>query len=292
MKASTPCITSISNPSSLPAFLGIGAQKAATKWLYAMLQQHPEVWMPPLKELHFFNRIGSADAAMRGRHRILARKHMASLCGDARRAEWQRYLDTATAPETISEEWYRDLFAWPANENVVKGEITPAYLELGAERIRYARELLGPAKIVLIIRRPLHRTLSQLRMRAARREDSESLCAQKVTEWRKIYRGMALDKPRGGYSNVTKWIDIFGADNVLAVPFGDVREAPSKLMTRIEDFLGVSRFGEYEKLKEKVHKSKKAEIPEEIVERIAEQVASEDAFLKSHFGEDFYARTK
>ena len=41
----------------LPKFLCIGAQKAGTSWLYAQLQSHPEVWMPPVKELQFFNHL-------------------------------------------------------------------------------------------------------------------------------------------------------------------------------------------------------------------------------------------
>src|SRR5262245_30617021 len=39
-----------------PDFLCIGLQKAATGWLYDQLQFHPEFWMPPIKELHFFDR--------------------------------------------------------------------------------------------------------------------------------------------------------------------------------------------------------------------------------------------
>lgn len=40
----------------LPNFLIIGAQKAGTTWLYKKLRRHPEVYMPRVKELHFFNR--------------------------------------------------------------------------------------------------------------------------------------------------------------------------------------------------------------------------------------------
>lgn len=40
---------------TLPDFLGIGAEKAATTWLYANLQQHPEVFLPGRKELHYFD---------------------------------------------------------------------------------------------------------------------------------------------------------------------------------------------------------------------------------------------
>ncbi len=36
-------------------FLGIGAQKSATSWVYACLYEHPQI-CAPIKELHFFSR--------------------------------------------------------------------------------------------------------------------------------------------------------------------------------------------------------------------------------------------
>lgn len=39
----------------MPDFLLIGAQKAGTTWLSSMLRQHPDIYIPPSKELHFFN---------------------------------------------------------------------------------------------------------------------------------------------------------------------------------------------------------------------------------------------
>jgi hypothetical protein len=39
-----------------PDFLCIGAQKAGTRWLYDQVAAHPGAWLPPIKELHFFNR--------------------------------------------------------------------------------------------------------------------------------------------------------------------------------------------------------------------------------------------
>ena len=39
----------------LPQFLIIGAQKAGTTWMHEMLGEHPDVFMPTPKELHFFD---------------------------------------------------------------------------------------------------------------------------------------------------------------------------------------------------------------------------------------------
>jgi hypothetical protein len=38
----------------LPAFLGIGAEKAGTSWLWANLRCHPALYLPQEKELHYF----------------------------------------------------------------------------------------------------------------------------------------------------------------------------------------------------------------------------------------------
>ncbi len=41
--------------SKSPGFLIIGAQKCGTTWLHRHLSRHPELWLPPGKELEFFS---------------------------------------------------------------------------------------------------------------------------------------------------------------------------------------------------------------------------------------------
>ncbi|MBD3305694.1 hypothetical protein GF339_04885 [candidate division KSB3 bacterium] len=41
--------------SRMPDFIGLGAQKAGTSWIYACLYEHPQICIP-VKELHFFSR--------------------------------------------------------------------------------------------------------------------------------------------------------------------------------------------------------------------------------------------
>ena len=40
-----------------PDFLGIGVQKGGTTWLYENLRNHPEIFMPRVKEIQYFNEI-------------------------------------------------------------------------------------------------------------------------------------------------------------------------------------------------------------------------------------------
>lgn len=43
------------HPRLAPDFLGIGAQKSGTTWLYKNLRCHPELFLPDEKELHYFD---------------------------------------------------------------------------------------------------------------------------------------------------------------------------------------------------------------------------------------------
>ena len=47
-----------------PDFLGIGAQKAGTSWLYENLKRHPDISFPAGKEVHFWDRRGDRAAAV------------------------------------------------------------------------------------------------------------------------------------------------------------------------------------------------------------------------------------
>ena len=59
----TPHPDPASRPSRGPDFLGIGAQKAGTTWLYENLGKHPEIAFPAEKEVHFWDKREDRPAA-------------------------------------------------------------------------------------------------------------------------------------------------------------------------------------------------------------------------------------
>lgn len=40
----------------IPDFIGIGAPRSGTIWLWRNLKNHPDIWMSPRKKLHYFDR--------------------------------------------------------------------------------------------------------------------------------------------------------------------------------------------------------------------------------------------
>jgi hypothetical protein len=108
----------------LPNFIGIGAARSGTTSLHNYLRQHPDVFLPEMKETHFFSP---------GAH--------------ARRVG---------APTTLEE--YERLFD-EASRHTAIGEISPDYMPdpSSAERIRGT---LGSVRLVAILRDPVERAHS------------------------------------------------------------------------------------------------------------------------------------
>src|SRR5438128_11210161 len=46
-----------------PDFSCVGPQKTGTGWLYQQLEPHPDFWMPPIKELHYFDQLSRPPLA-------------------------------------------------------------------------------------------------------------------------------------------------------------------------------------------------------------------------------------
>ncbi|MFM2278684.1 MAG: hypothetical protein RLZZ444_915, partial [Pseudomonadota bacterium] len=152
---------------ALPHFLCIGAQKAATSWLFVNLQKHHQVWMPPVKELHYFNHLFVPEnRSWTGYHlrqgTSNALKHHVKFADNVD-FQFVRYLGRFVE-EPFTEAWYRGTFERPGARGKVLGDITPEYSTIPVEGIDYIRRLLGSPKIIYIIRNPIDRALSQLRM--------------------------------------------------------------------------------------------------------------------------------
>jgi hypothetical protein len=277
---------------TIPDFLCIGAQKAGTSWLNRVLLEHPCVFMPPINELHYFDRLHEVAPAPRTRQLKLARRAIREeeARGDSARPDYIAYLRQISGFPVADLDWYRACYAWPTPPGVKKGDITPAYLEIPEDHVRMARAVLGSARLILIVRRPRDRLLSQLRMWAGRAcpPDHEP----DDGEWMDLFRAMTSKTNRGSYrSGIPRWSEHFGADTLLILPYGEIRRDPAGLITRIEDHIGVPRYGGYSLLSEQVHVSRKRAIPKDVIAAAAEITGTEDSYIRDTFGDDFYART-
>jgi hypothetical protein len=223
-----------------PDFIGIGAQKAGTWWLRSNLGRHPGVWMPPVRELHYFDRplegsdFPPAAAVERAandawRSRALADLQQLASRGDVTAAAWSAvysFVDT-------SDEWYRMLFAF-APASILAGEITPRYAICGDAEIAHMHAVAPQAKLLFLLRHPVERFWSQCLMKHA----NGSLPAGDPPAMRLF--DSSNGRPRGEYSRtILRYCRHFDPAQVLLVFQDGIAREPDRVLREVHAFLGL-----------------------------------------------------
>ncbi|PYV68185.1 MAG: hypothetical protein DMG97_25425 [Acidobacteria bacterium] len=255
-------------------FLGIGAQKAATSWLYQNLRRHPDIWMPPRKELHYFDRSpaypSSSDLASEhlmdrlfGRephNKGFVNRFVRGLSRGIIEKDWNNIDWTLRYfLGTYNDEWYRSLFK--CDKGKVTGEITPSYSILGLEDVKHVREMFPELKVILILRNPIERTWSHVRF------DWGHLVLDGPGQLDKIRK--FIDDPnqalRGDYVRTLDiWSSCFPKEQLFIGFYDDIVERPQVVLGNICQFLGVSVFPNDRVVNRRVNVSRVQDMPKEI----------------------------
>jgi hypothetical protein len=133
-----------------PDFLCVGAHKAGSTWLYQQLDSHPDFWMPPVKELHYFDQLSRVQRAGRPR------------CRDERDSRFLEQLENLSAESGINLRNYGRLFE--STTRLLSGDISPNYSTLGDEVIRQIVEYFPNLRVIYLARDPVERVWSHLSM--------------------------------------------------------------------------------------------------------------------------------
>jgi Sulfotransferase family len=203
----------------LPNFLIISPGKSGTNALYHYLEQHPEIYMCPVKEPRFF--------ALEGRE------------PDSFQGPGDREMISQTAVTTLDD--YQALFAGVSGEKAI-GEATVTYLHVpeAAARIKH---YVPQAKLVAVLRNPVERAyLAYLRKVLTGRETlgfSEAL----EEEERRIHNNWAPGwqyKRIGFYhAHLTRYYELFEPEQIQIYLYEDLEEDPLGTTQSIFSFLEV-----------------------------------------------------
>ncbi|UHD17119.1 sulfotransferase [Thiocapsa bogorovii] len=187
----------------LPTFMIIGAHKAGTTSLAEWLRNHPEAYIPALKEPRFFA-FDPVDPVF-----IEKPRHIFSI-------------------RTMSE--YEQLFSDSVGHKAV-GEASPQYLT-SAYACNAIFSALPSSQIVVSLRHPVLRAYSQywMRVRLGREARTFEDAFSSSEEWvmTSFY-----------YENVKRYVDRFGRSQVLALVFEKLIADPQSELVRLSDYLGI-----------------------------------------------------
>jgi hypothetical protein len=206
-----------------PDFLCVGAQKGGTSWLHHQLTLHPDFWMPPVKELHYF------DALSRVKRRNPPR------CKDERDRWFLVKLAELSALPYADLGSYSQLFAPKAA--LLSGDITPAYSILNDEHIERVIKYFPDLKIIFLARDPVERAWSQLSMGVRLR----SIAPFDSTNPDEVVRNLlspAVSLRSFPSKTVRRWRRYVRPDLFRVYFFEDLKENAAGLRRSILGFLG------------------------------------------------------
>ncbi len=266
-----------------PTFLCIGAQKAGTTWLDRALRCHPDIALPLVKEIHYFDSLYIED---------LRKMHFRSLKKQIENIEFNQKVNPLKQERlkllsTLSFWDYTDqayLSLFQNLESPQIGEITPAYSALPEEGVKHIRDLLGDIKVICIFRNPIARAWSQFRM------DYSNFLMEKPSEQEilsKIKNGHWLQKYCDPRTNYVQTVSLYEKyfNNLLWLSYDELCNAPKNFLVKICNFMKIEFSPEvfHDVLAKRFNSGVSFNVPEEIQIFLKLRYEEQELFLQQKF---------
>lgn len=288
---------------SKPDFMVVGPFRTGTTWLYSQLCRTPGFSMPPYKELSFFyyadRRNYLKDMTRRlangtwkedmppvqltpkmkeqiwADYRLNLNKNI-SLATENTGPLWANYYKWM--PRQLN--WF-SLFLYTRlfNQSQLTGDISPAYFALSADAIGIIKKFFPQLKVIFILRDPVEREWSAIRMNYFDMEGKSSFSEEKYFQHQ---------QPGSDYiSAITNWEKYFDKDHILYLFFDDLVKQPEKFISNFLQFIKPGA-GAVAVEKEKEKPGAAIEIDPALRRRLFENNLAQYDFLASKFGPESY----
>ncbi len=257
-------------------FIGAGAMKAGTTWLYAMLARHPQLLFSPEKETHYFYAKYVDRNLLNRRHRLRKFNGYVSRI-NTRRSDINdvgRLLHWLGAylSSPVDDYWYRNLF-YLEDRHKYACDFSILQALMPAEAWPELSAIAGRLKVVYTMRRPIDRLWSHIKYTLESEhkmdvladwgpKEFEDFC-RRPHMWNHVEYGKALQRMKSGLK----------PDQLKVIFFEDVRSAPRETLAGIETFLGITP----------------QDYPDELLSKRVNETSSQPmpAFLPDLFAQDF-----
>jgi hypothetical protein len=290
MKILEKNIMNINKFRSLPDFIGIGAQRTGSTWLYRCLSKHPEIWMPPIKEIHFFDWLDNPTKFSRRKKkyfRDLRKRYKFYKLPRSEKKKNRPNLrwDMNYFLSRRDIQWYSSLFYQGVNK--ITGEITPEYMMLTKKMVEDIYTYNPKLKIIFIMRDPIDRVWSATIKHLAKMNKRDALEISDE-EFLKFIKNRGTLMRTNYLRALTIWESVFPAPQIHIDFFDNIQENPQAVLLQIFEFLGVEANKEY--IVKNPHKKVastikyKIQIPRAIEVKIGEENIYQLEKLSQRFG--------
>ena len=198
----------------------VGATKAGTTWLYRYLHDHPDCAMPAVKEAHYWDTFDHED---REKQLTAFRVRLREMRAQKRRAidagrDWQaenmdrrinemKALVSVLEGARVDDSAYLDWLTAGRDDAKLVADMTPNYATLDDAALERMRGAAPESKFILLIRDPLDRLWSHIRMQARRQRQEHEKYEKKSNNilYRILNRGQETHiLERGDYPKIIR----------------------------------------------------------------------------------------
>jgi hypothetical protein len=251
-------------------FVCIGAQKSGTTWLARILAYHPELFVTPVKEIHYFDHVRDithhlSDSKRRSRHRKYYQRMLTQWHHFAEfRGQWSWYRDYMRSP--IDDAWYASLFRHRGGKSFA-GEVTPEYAIIGRDGLAHIRRLAPEARVMFIMRNPVTRAWSQvLHHCRANNLDAGRQTPEAIVDILKLERFQQL-------SDYVMTIDdmraTFRPDQIKLMFYEDMHSDRQAMLEDVCSFIGVKFDKRYfDNLGRRYNRSQEGVLPDQVASQM------------------------
>jgi len=184
----------------LPNVICVGVQKAGTTYLASLLRQHPDIFLPKQKELHFFSNEGKYAKGMK---------------------LYKKYFEKA-------------------NNEKLLFESTPRYIIDEKYLKRINDELGEDTKIIIMIREPISRLISHYKMNYFKDKENLTLSKAIRKSFNEKSSNYHDYIKRGLYADQIEMVlKYFKRENVYLIVFDDFIKNTQRELEKLMEFLGV-----------------------------------------------------
>lgn len=285
-------------------FIGIGAQKAGTTWVYLRLKELPDFSFPLVRDIHYFDRNKEYPSANTLNETLVlkrlkdiqwVRKSLIKILnnmlkGNIIKAKWLikwYYMN-------YTDNWYLSLFK---GINKLTGEFTPSYSFLKASDIKRIYKIAPHVKLVFIIRNPIERAWSQYRF--------QFISPSKKNEYHYTSKKQKHQYNSDNIENIIKFIDskqqelrsnyvktlynytnIYPKNQILIGFYDAIIDSPDELIRSVVGHIGgdINNVNLYCKLHQKNNVSPNIDIPEKIFDHLKKKYYDDIKVLSELFG--------
>jgi hypothetical protein len=241
-------------------FVGIGAQKAGTTWLYEYINSHPDCRLSSMKEMNYFNSFKKGEFEIR-RRRVERRRKFAYSFGWKQALYWtglKRYhgytvrehlallddFEALLAKDDLDAQAYAAMLLQHAGNARIFGEVTPGYSQLPKDELANLYGAFPKTRMIYLMRDPVERLWSNAKMRSRNHRNTDTRSAKDVMASMSS-RDIPGATGRSDYRSAILNLDaVAPADHVHYEFFETLfsKDGAESARNRICDFLEISQF--------------------------------------------------